>query len=86
MGIISKLLRKNTSPARIAGFALSNFIGLLIVAGVVMFYIDSRGLWGDKDNFINTDFILVNKKLTSANTFGGSESTRFSADEISDLQ
>ncbi len=86
MGIISKLLRKNTSPARIAGFALSNFIGLLIVAGVVMFYIDSRGLWDDKDNFINTDFIVVNKKVTSANTFGGSESTRFSADEISDLQ
>lgn len=85
MGLISKLLRKNTSPARIAGFALSNFIGLLIVAGAVMFYVDSRGLWDDEDNFIHTDYLVVNKKVTSANILGGG-SSRFSESEISDIQ
>lgn len=46
MGMIGKLLRKNMSAGRMAGFALSNFIGLLIVAGAVMFYVDSRSIWG----------------------------------------
>lgn len=86
MSLISKLLRKNTSPARIAGFALSNFIGLLIVAGAVMFYVDSRGLWADEDNFINTDYLVLNKKVTSASTLGGSATTRFSNKEIADLE
>ena len=86
MGIISKLLRKNTSAARLAGFALSNFIGLLIVAGAVMFYIDARGIWNDDDSFVNTDFLVVNKKVTSASTLGDRESTRFSADDISSLR
>ena len=86
MGIISKLLRKNTSPARLAGFALSNFIGLLIVAGAVMFYIDARGIWGDDDSFVNTDFLVINKKVTSASTLGDRDATRFSAEDIATIK
>lgn len=85
MGLIAKLLRKNTSPARLVGFVLSNFIGLLIVGGAVMFYVDSRPLWDDEDSFIHTDFIVVNKKVTSASTLGDRESTRFSESEIADI-
>lgn len=86
MGLISKLLRKNTSPARIAGFALSNFIGLLIVAGAVMFYIDARGIWDDDESFVNTDYLVINKKVTSASTLGDRDATRFSDSEIGDLK
>ncbi len=86
MGIISKLLRKNTSPARLAGFALSNFIGLLIVAGAVMFYIDAHGIWDDDDSFVNTDYLVVNKKVTSASTLGDREATRFSSEDIASLK
>ncbi len=86
MGLISKLLRKNTSPARLAGFALSNFIGILIVAGAVMFYIDARCIWDDDDSFINTDFIVINKKVTSASTLGDRDATRFSVADISALK
>ncbi len=86
MGLISKLLRKNTSPARIAGFALSNFIGLLIVAGAVMFYMDARGIWDDDDSIVNTDYLVINKKVTSASTFGDRDITRFSDSEIADLK
>lgn len=86
MRLIDRLLRKNTSPGRLAGFALSNFIGLLIVAGAVMAYTDARSLWDDEDSFVRTDYLVFNKKVTSANTIGTGESTRFSASEISDLE
>ncbi len=86
MGLISKLLRKNTSPARLAGFVLSNFIGILIVAGAVMFYIDSHGIWDDDDSFVNTDYLVINKKVTSASTLGDRDATRFSSSDIADLQ
>lgn len=85
MSLISKLLRKNTSPARIAGFALSNFIGLLIVAGAVMFYIDARGIWDDDDSIVNTDFLVINKKVTSASTLGDRDVTKFTKKDISEL-
>lgn len=86
MGLISKLLRKNTSAARLAGFALSNFIGLLIISGAVMFYVDSRDIWNDDDSVINTDYLVVNKKVTSASTLGDRDATRFSEADIADLE
>lgn len=86
MGLIAKLLKKNTSPARIAGFAVSNFIGILIVAVAVMVYVDSRDIWSGEDSFVNTDYLVVNKKVTSANTLGGSAQSRFSAEDIAGLQ
>lgn len=86
MGLISKLLRKNTSPARLVGFALSNFIGLLIIGGAVMFYVDSRGIWDDDESVINTDYLVVNKKVTSASTLGDRDATRFSDAEVADLK
>ena len=49
--MISKLLRKNTSPARIAGFTLSNFIGLAIVLVALQFYRDAGSIWSDDDSF-----------------------------------
>lgn len=86
MRLIDRLLRKNTSPGRLAGFTLSNFIGLLIVAGAVMFYCDARPLWEDEESFVRTDYLVLNKKVTSANTLGTGETTQFSIPEISDLE
>lgn len=86
MGLISKLLRKNTSLARLAGFALSNFIGILIVAGAVMFYLDARGIWDDDDSFVNTDYLVINKKVTSASTLGDRDATRFSKEDVADIE
>lgn len=85
MRIIEKLLRKNISSGRLTGFILSNFIGLLIIAGAVMFYIDSHAIWNDKDSFVQTDYMVVNKKVTSANTLEGREKSCFSNDEIANL-
>lgn len=82
--MLTKLLRKNTSPSRIAGFILSNFIGLAIVLGAVQFYGDASSIWTDTDSFISSDYLVINKKVTSANTVGSAKSS-FSKAEISDI-
>ncbi|MDE5674227.1 MAG: ABC transporter permease [Muribaculaceae bacterium] len=85
MKLISKLLRKNTSLARIAGFILSNFIGLAIIAGGIQFYTDARSLWASDDSFIKSDFLVVNKKVTSSNLWDDSGSG-FTVSEIDDIR
>lgn len=85
MTLISGLLRKNTSPARVAGFVLSNFIGLVIVLGALQFMRDADSIWSADDSFIKSDYLVINKKITSANTLGKTQ-TGFSAAEISDIE
>lgn len=83
MGQVSSLLRKNTSPARIAGFVLSNFLGLAIILGGLQFYLDARSIWEDDDSFIRSDYMVINKRVTSENTLGGASG--FSTSEIDDI-
>jgi hypothetical protein len=83
--MLRKLLKKNTSNARVAGFVLSNFIGLVIVMGALQFYNDARSIWTGEDSFIKTDYMVINKKVSSSNTLGQSSSA-FSEEEISDLE
>lgn len=82
--MIAKLLRKNTSPARIAGFVLSNFIGLAIVLGALQFYLDAKSIWEADDSFIRSDYLVLNKKVSSANTLGNQTSS-FTEEDISEL-
>lgn len=82
--MISRLLRKNISPARIAGFILSNFIGLAIVLGALQFYSDASSIWKADDSFISSDYLVINKKVTSANTLGDS-SSGFTDAEIAEI-
>lgn len=83
--MISKILRKNTSGARLAGFVLSNFIGLVIVLGGLQFYLDAASIWNDSDSIVNSDYLVINKKVTSGNLLGGNDSG-FSDSEIADLR
>lgn len=85
MRLVSRLLRKNTSPARVIGFVLSNFIGLAIITGGLQFFQDSKSLWSSDDSFVKTDFLVINKKVTSSNTWGDSD-TGFSQEEIADVK
>lgn len=85
MSLVYRLLKKNTSPARIAAFILSNFIGLAIIIGGLQFYEDANKLWGSDDSFIKTDYLVINKKVTSANTMQGSDSG-FTEHEINDIK
>lgn len=82
--MIGRLLRKNISAARIAGFILSNFIGLAIVLGGLIFYLDARSIWDSEDSFIRSDYLVINKKVTSENTLRGASS--FSEEEIEEIK
>lgn len=84
MSIVSRLLRKNMSPAQIAGFVVSNFIGLAIVVAGLQLYLDVSPIWQDEDSFIKKDYLIVNKKVTSSNTLGAD--ARISAAEVADLE
>ena len=84
MNLVSRLLRKNLSTAQTLGFILSNFIGLAIVVTGLQFYEDVSAIWQKEDSFLKTDYLVVNKKVTSGNTLGQSKST-FTDGEISDL-
>lgn len=85
MNPVNRLLRKNTSMARVAGFVISNFIGLAIVLGALQFYLDARSIWTADDSFISTDYLVLNKRITSENTLTGRDSG-FTDAEIADLE
>lgn len=85
MSLINRLLKKNISPARIAGFIISNFLGLAIIVGGLQFYEDARSLWASDDSFINNDILVVNKRVTSANTWDNSASA-FTPSEMADIE
>lgn len=82
--LVARLLRKNISTARIAGFILSNFLGLAIVLGALQFYLDAGQIWNNDDSFIHSDYLVINKRVTSQNTFGGI-SSGFTDAELQDL-
>lgn len=84
MTLISKLLRKNISPARIIGFILSNFLGLTIVLSGLQFFLDARSIWTADDSFIRSDYIVINKRVTSENTLRQNVGN-FSSEDISEL-
>lgn len=83
--MIGRLLRRNLSRVQIAGFVLSNFIGLAIVISAIQFYADIRPIWESDDSFINRDYIIVNKKV-SASHMMGMASTGFSGEDIASLE
>lgn len=83
--LVGRLLNRNISKTQLVGFILSNFIGLAIVISGLQFYSDVRSIWESEDSFIKQDYLVVNKIVTSSNTMGRA-STRFTEEEIADLE
>lgn len=83
--IASRLLRRNVSLPQLIGFTLSNFIGLAIIVLGVQLYCDIAPIWSGEDSFIRRDYMVVNRKVTSAATLG-KESTGFNSEEIEELR
>lgn len=83
--MIGRLLRRNTSPARIAGFVISNLIGLAIMGAGLQFYLDARSLWEAKDSFLKSDYMAINK-IVNADAMWGNTSGEFTDEEIADLE
>lgn len=85
MNLISKLLRKNTSPARLVGFLVSNLIGLAIIGAGLQFYLDARSIWQNEDSFLKSDYLAINKIIDASHTLGNA-SAGFTPQEIADLK
>lgn len=83
--MIGKLLRRNTSAARIAGFIISNLVGLAIMGAGLQFYLDARSLWEEKDSFLKSDYLAVNKRIDAGKMLGNSDAG-FSDEEIADIE
>lgn len=84
MKIIDRLLVRNIGGSQLAGFVVSNFIGLAIVIAGLQFYMDVRSLWEDEDSFIHKDYIVVNRKVSASGALRGQ--TGFSDTDIADLE
>lgn len=85
MNLVFKLLRKNTSPTRLAGFLVSNLIGLAIIGAGLQFYLDARSIWQRDDSFLKSDYLAINKIIDASHIMGGA-SAEFSPAEIDDLR
>lgn len=82
--LIQRLLHKNLSKAQLLGFILSNFAGLAIVILGLQFYEDAKPIWQDEDSFIRKDYLVINKRVTGANTLG--EPSTFSDEQIKEIE
>lgn len=84
--LVGRLLRKNLSHTQLVGFTLSSFIGLAIVAVAVQLWQDLRPIWEGDDSFMTRDYLVVNKKVTAANSLLGSGKAGLSDSELFDLR
>lgn len=85
MNLIFKLLQKNTSLTRLAGFLVSNLIGLAIIGAGLQFYLDARSIWQQEDSFLKSDYLAINKVIDASHTIGGA-SVGFTQEEIDNLK
>ncbi len=53
--LINRLLRRNISVGQIVGYAVANFVGLVIVLTAMQFYRDVTAARGADDNFLTRD-------------------------------
>lgn len=60
---IWSLLKRNISKCQLAGYVLSNIVGLTVVLAGIMFYVDSNSGGQDDDQFFSRDYIVLSKKV-----------------------
>lgn len=88
--IMWRLLSKNVSKTQLAGFAVANMIGLLIVLLGIQFYEDVRPVFDDDDSFMRKDYLTVTKRVGSLSAvkslMGGSDDNTFDNGELEELR
>lgn len=82
MKLIWKLLRQHISGIQLLGFFLANLLGMVIVLLALQFYLDVRPVFTQKDGFINNDYLIVSKRVSSM----GFTTSTFSRNELEDLE
>ena len=85
MNLIWKLLRQHISAPQLAGFFFANLIGMWIVMLGVQFYLDAKPILTADDAFINQNYIVLSKRVTTAGTLSGQSGT-FDEGERAELE
>lgn len=84
MNLVWKLLRQHISVPQFAGFFFANLFGMLIVLLGFQFYHDVVPIFTAEDSFMKSDFMIVNKKIGTANSISGRSNT-FSNTEVDEM-
>jgi len=82
--LINRLLRRNISVGQIIGYAVANFVGLVIVLTAMQFYRDVTAARGADDNFLTRDYLIVSRKVSGMGSLLGATAT-IGASEMADI-
>lgn len=85
MSLIWKLLRRHISVPQLAGFFFANLFGLWVVMLGIQFYEDIVPVFSEEDSFINNNYLVVSKHITTVGTLSGRGNT-FSASDIDEVR
>ena len=81
MHLLWKLLRRHLSPGQLVGFALANFMGMMIVLLSVQFYQDLAPAFAGDDGPLPPDYLMVSKRVGAFS----SSSLEFTPEEQDEL-
>ncbi len=82
--MILKIIRHQYSKFQILGAIVGSVVGLFLLSISVQFYIDLNNLLVHKEDLINPEYIVVNKKVSALNTIRQSR-VSFSEEELQAL-
>ena len=83
--MVWKLLRQHLSVAQLAGFALANLCGMVIVLLSVQFYKDVVPVFTRGDSFMKKDYLIVSKRVSTLGSVVGRHSG-FNNNEMLELE
>ncbi len=82
--LLWKLVRLQISPWQLAGFALANGLGLVVVLFGIQFYEDCAPIFTANDSFMKEQYVVVTKEV-GLNGLTGKSTPTFSEQEIADI-
>ncbi len=81
MNLVWKLLRRHISVPQFVGFFFANLLGMLIVLLGFQFYRDVLPVFTQGDSFMSADYLIVSKRISTATTLSGRNSSFNEAEE-----
>lgn len=85
MKLIWNLLKQHISYAQLVGFFFANLFGMTIVLLGVQFYRDITPVFSSEDSFMQEDYIVVTRKVSTLGSLvGGAQG--FSESDVDDLR
>lgn len=85
MRLIWKVLRQNISIGQLSGFVLANIIGLTIIVLGLQLYLDIQPIMSDKTGFLNPDYMVVSKQVSTEAALYGEKNT-FTEKELKEIE